>query len=310
MIEIRNLSKTYRSSGVRSLDNVTMDVKTGAVLGLLGTNGAGKSTMLRILSGIYKQDSGTALVDGQAVFDNNELKSRISYISDDQFYLNSCTLHDMSRLYSTFYPTYSRERFEKLVKSFGLDPDRKVNTFSKGMRRQGEVILALSVMPKYMFCDETFDGLDPLMREYAAGILMADVAEYGTTVILSSHNLRELEQLCDHIALIHDGKLLINRSVDDMKDNTFKCQVVFDKPDISVDRMDPFDMKKTGKLTSFIAVGTNEELEEKIKNIASENGAELVYYEALPLTLEEIFTHELNSRGLNKLIYGGTDNEK
>ena len=119
-----------------------------------------------------------------------------------------------------------------------------------------------------------------------------------------------MEQLCDHIALIHDGRLLINRSVDDMKDNTFKCQVVFDKPDISVDRMEPFDIKKTGKLTSFVAVGTNEELEEKIKNIASENGAELVYFEALPLTLEEIFTHELNSRGLNKLIYGGENHEK
>jgi len=305
MIEIKNVSKIYKSSGVVSLEDVTMDIRTGAVLGLLGTNGAGKSTLLRILSGIYKQDKGSVLIDGETVFDNNALKSTISYISDDQYYLSSCTLHDMSRLYSTFYRSFSYERFESLVKRFGLDPDRKVNTFSKGMRRQGEVILALSVRPKYMFCDETFDGLDPLMREYAAGILMADVAENGTTVILSSHNLREMEQLCDHIALIHEGKLLVNRSVDDMRDNTYKCQVVFDKPDISVDRMDPFDVKRTGKLISFTALGSSEELEEKIKTIASDNGAVISYFELLPLTLEEIFSYELNVRGLNKLIYGG-----
>ncbi|MEA4832482.1 MAG: ABC transporter ATP-binding protein [Oscillospiraceae bacterium] len=308
MITINNLSKTYQSTGIKSLSDITFNLKSGSVMGLVGTNGAGKSTLLRILAGIYKQDSGTLLIDGQTVFDNNSLKNNIAYISDDQYYPAGATLEDTAAVYALFYKGFSYKRFNEFCSSFGLDKKRKVNTFSKGMRRQGEVILSLSVMPKYLFCDETFDGLDPLMRAFAAGRLMADVADNGTTVILSSHNLREMEQLCDHIALIHDGRLLINRCIDDLKDNVFKVQLVFSGAEIPLDEFEPKNLSHAGKLISFIANGSPAEFEHRIRNRASEAGTSVNYYEALPLTLEEIFAYELNSRGLNKLIHGGDSN--
>jgi len=303
MIEIKNLSKTYESSGTRSLDGITMNVKDGSVLGLIGTNGAGKSTLLRILAGIYRQDEGEVLIDGQEVFDNNSVKSTIAYISDDQLFLPSSTLGDMSRFYANLYRNYSAESFDRLVKEFGLDPNRKVNTFSKGMRRQGEVILALSICPKYLLCDETFDGLDPIMREFAAGKIMSEVARRGMTVILSSHNLREMEQFCDGMALIHGGKLLINKSIDEMRDNIYRCQAVFTGEAALDGVIDAHSVKRTGKLVSFIATGTAEELEAKVKTAAERSLCSVTYFEALPLTLEEMFSYELNSRGLNKLIY-------
>ncbi len=309
MIEILNISKTYSSSGVKSLDDVTLNISDGSILGLVGTNGAGKSTLLRILSGVYRADSGKILIDSQKVFDNRELKRTISYLPDDHYFFKSVNLVQSAEFYKRFYPNFSNEYFEKLVNNFGLDKKRPLHTFSKGMLRQCEVILALSSMPKYLLCDETFDGLDPLMRSYAKRELMAYVAEQGATVILSSHNLYELEDLCDHIALIDGGKLVIDRSLDDMKDNIFRYQTVIENAPESFmpDNIEISALTNKGKLYSFIAPGSAEDIESKLKAYCEKEGCSVSYFEPIHLTLDEIFCYELKEKGLSAL-WGGETN--
>ena len=307
MIDIINISKTYPSSKVKSLDDINLKVESGSILGLVGTNGAGKSTLLRILSGVYRPDCGNIYIDGEQVFDNRTLKQNISYLPDDHFFFKSVNLQQTAEFYKRFYPNFSNEYFEKLVKNFGLDKKRLLNTFSKGMLRQCEVILALATMPKYLLCDETFDGLDPLMRSYAKRELMSYVAEYGATVILSSHNLYELEDLCDHIALIDGGKLVINRMLDDMKDNIFRYQTVLENApeDIKPEGLDLSSVTHKGKFYSFIAAGNSSDVEEAFRSYCEKEGCTVSYFEPIHLTLDEIFCYELREKGIT--VFGGGD---
>lgn len=306
MIKITNISKTYPSSGVKSLDDINLKIESGSILGLVGTNGAGKSTLLRILSGVYRPDCGSILIDGMGVFDNRVLKQKISYLADDHFFFKSTNLIQTSEFYKRFYPDFSDEYFKKLTTNFGLNPKRPLNTFSKGMLRQCEVILALSTMPAYLLCDETFDGLDPLMRGYAKRELMAYVAEHGATVILSSHNLYELEDLCDHIALIDNGKLVIDRSLDDIKDNIFRYQIVIENaPKVfKPDGIEISSLTNKGRLYSFIAPGNTDEVEIKLRAYCEKENCTISYFEPIHLTLDEIFCYELREKGMTAFTGG------
>lgn len=307
MIDIINLSKTYVDSGVKSLDNINLKINTGTILGLVGTNGAGKSTLLRLLAGVYRPDCGEILIDSQKVFDNSLLKQKISYLADDHFFFKSTTLIQTAEFYKRFYPNFSDSYFKKLVENFKLDSKRLLSTFSKGMLRQCELILALSCMPEYLFCDETFDGLDPLMRNYAKRELMTYVADYNATVILSSHNLYELEDLCDHITLIDDGKIVLDRCLDDIKDNIFRYQTVLEnvgEKEVSPYNLEISNLSNKGKLYSFIAPGACLDVEEKFREYCEKEGFSISYFEPIRLTLDEIFCYELKEKDINTFLGG------
>ena len=224
MIEVRNLTKTF--SQVRALDNLTLTVPQGAVYGLVGPNGAGKSTLIRHITGIFRPDSGTVTVDGQAVYENPEVKSQIAFIPDDVFYFPSASLEEMSLFYEDIYPDFSSERYERLLEAFSLNETIPLRRFSKGMQKQAAFLLAISCVPKVLILDEPVDGLDPVMRRQVWSVLMQDVAERGTTVLLSSHNLRELEDVCDHVGVLHRGKLLLERPLAELQGGVVKAQLV------------------------------------------------------------------------------------
>ena len=298
MIEINELSKVYIESGVLSLDRVTLDIPEKSIVGLIGTNGAGKSTLLRIAAGIYRQDSGTVLIDGEPVYENNDAKSKIAYISDEQYYQPGMTMKRMAMIHASLREGFSVEKFHRLAERFGLDVNRRLSGFSKGMRRQSDIAIALSYGAKYLLCDETFDGLDPLTREKTKRIFIEEIMDNGATILMSSHNLREMEDICDRIVLIHQGKLVISANVDDMRGQVSKYQVVFSGSNISVASLNPMHLNASGKMLSFIAEGDPEDMEKKLAKIAEGAGSSLVYCEAVPLTLEEVFSYKLESSGL------------
>ena len=211
MIEVKNVVKTF--DGFTALNDATLSVPTGAVYGLVGPNGAGKSTIIRHLTGIFRQDSGTVQLGGEDVWENAALKARIAAIPDDWYYFSTATIRDMMRFYKGFYPGFSMERYEKLKEVFNLDEKRPIRRFSKGMQKQAAFWLALSAMPDYLILDEPVDGLDPVMRRQVWSLMMGDVAERGTTVLVSSHNLRELEDVCDHVGIMDHGPVLLERSL-------------------------------------------------------------------------------------------------
>ena len=296
MITINNLTKRY-SNGVVSLDGVTLNIPKGSVIGLIGTNGAGKSTLLRILSGILREDEGEVLIEGEPVFENSYIKSRLSFVSDEGYLLNSFTLEGMAEIYASMRENFSHEKFYRLCASMHLDPTRRINTFSKGMRRQGEVILALSSGTEYLFFDETFDGLDPIARENARRMIAEAVSDSNTTVILSSHNLSEIESICDSIVLIDAGHLLFQKSVEDALENTRKYQAVFESEcDADFDGSDFVQVKKSGKLITFISQSGDECVQRIIEERYPDNP--LVYLEGVSLTLEEIFSLEVEKSHL------------
>ena len=211
MIEVKDVVKTF--DGFRALDGVTMTVPRGAVYGLVGPNGAGKSTLIRHLTGIYRPDSGVIDIDGQPVYENPAVKARIAYIPDDVFYFPQATIPDMMRYYRGIYPKFDAERYQKLGKVFQLDPKRQIRRLSKGMQKQAAFWLAMCLRPDVLVLDEPVDGLDPVMRRQVWNLVLADVAENGTTVLISSHNLRELEDVCDHVGIMNGGKVLDRKSV-------------------------------------------------------------------------------------------------
>ena len=223
MIEVKNVTKRF--GGFAALNDATLSVPTGAVYGLVGPNGAGKSTIIRHLTGIFRQDSGTVRIGGEDVWENAALKARIAAIPDDWYYFNSATIRDMMTFYRGFYPQFSTERYEKLKEVFELDEKRQIRRLSKGMQKQAAFWLALSAMPDYLILDEPVDGLDPVMRRQVWSLMMGDVAERGTTVLVSSHNLRELEDVCDHVGILSRGKVLIERSLSALQENVVKMQV-------------------------------------------------------------------------------------
>lgn len=289
MIEVRNVTKTF--DRFRALDDLTLTVPQGAVYGLVGPNGAGKSTIIRHLTGIYRQDAGTITIDGAPVFENPAVKSRIAYIPDDVFYFSQATIADMMRYYRGVYPRFDAVRYEKLGEVFALDPKRPIRRLSKGMQKQAAFWLAMSMRPDVLILDEPVDGLDPVMRRQVWSLVMADVAENGTTVLVSSHNLRELEDVCDHVGIMNGGKLLLERTLSDLQDNIAKVLVALPDGTPLPEGLDIVHQSTTGRLYTLILRGNTTEL----TNILST--AQPLFMDVVPLTLEEIFIYEL----------GGTD---
>ena len=285
MIEVRNVIKEF--DGFRALDNLSMTVPTGSVYGLVGPNGAGKSTIIRHLTGIYRQDSGEITVDGEPVFENPAVKSRISYIPDDIFYYSNASIREMMDFYRSIYPHFDEQRFKKLGEVFELDPKRQMRRLSKGMQKQAAFWIAVSLRPDILVLDEPVDGLDPVMRRQIWSIIMADVAESGTTVLVSSHNLRELEDVCDCVGIMNKGKIMIERSLNELQENIVKIQLALPDGATLPEGLDILHKSSTGRLQSLIMHGAQEELTEKLQ------AANPLFIDAVPLTLEEIFIYEL-----------------
>ena len=303
MIEIKNVSMTYRGTltPIKSLTDVTMTINTGSIFGLIGSNGSGKSTLLRVMAGIIKPDSGSVLYDGAEVFENEDAKQRVVCLSDEQYFLPGASVNDMKDFYKTVRPGFSEENFRKLRDIFKLDCDRKIQTFSKGMKKQASVMLGIASRPSFLLCDETFDGLDPVVRQLVKRILAEETADGSMSVIIASHNLREMEDICDTVALLHKGELLFSRGLDDMKLGLHKVQAVF-ADGITADELtslDILDLERRGSLVTFIARGDRTKIEEFLR------GKSPTFFELVPLTLEEIFICEMEEKGydFSKLIY-------
>lgn len=285
MIEVRNVTKTF--DGFCALDDLTLTVPQGAVYGLVGPNGAGKSTIIRHLTGIYRQDAGTITIDGAPVFENPAVKARIAYIPDDVFYFSQATITDMMRYYRGVYPRFDTARYNALGEVFALNPKRPIRRLSKGMQKQAAFWLAMSMRPDVLILDEPVDGLDPVMRRQVWSLTMADVAENGTTVLVSSHNLRELEDVCDHVGIMNGGKLLLERTLSDLQDNIAKVLVALPDGTDLPEGLDIVHLSTTGRLYTLILRGNTAEL----TNILST--AQPLFMDVVPLTLEEIFIYEL-----------------
>ncbi len=286
MIEVRDVVKKF--DGFAALDGASLSVPTGSVYGLVGPNGAGKSTIIRHLTGIYRQDSGTVAIGGESVWENAALKSRIAAIPDDWYYFNQASIRDMMRFYKGFYPNFSMERYEKLKEVFSIDEKKAIRRLSKGMQKQVAFWLALSCMPDYLILDEPVDGLDPVMRRQVWSLMMGDVSERGTTVLVSSHNLRELEDVCDHVGIMDHGKVLLERSLAQLQDNMVKLQVVFQDGVTEVPPELPvLHASKVGRIHTLIMRMNAEEATAKL------SAYNPMLVDAVPLTLEEIFIYEL-----------------
>ncbi|MCF2663672.1 ABC transporter ATP-binding protein [Oscillibacter valericigenes] len=286
MIEVRDVVKKF--DGFAALDGASLSVPTGSVYGLVGPNGAGKSTIIRHLTGIYRQDSGTVAIGGESVWENAALKSRIAAIPDDWYYFNQASVRDMMRFYKGFYPNFSMERYEKLKEVFHIDEKKTIRRLSKGMQKQVAFWLALSCMPDYLVLDEPVDGLDPVMRRQVWSLMMGDVSERGTTVLVSSHNLRELEDVCDHVGIMDHGKVLLERSLAQLQDNMVKLQVVFQDGVTEVPAELPvLHASRVGRIHTLIMRMNAEEATAKLSTYNP------MLVDAVPLTLEEIFIYEL-----------------
>ena len=299
MIEAKNIRKCFDS--VKAIDRVTAKIEEGHVFGLIGTNGAGKSTFLRMVAGVLKPDEGEILVDGQNVYDNPEAKGKIFYISDDQYFYKSGTPADMVKLYKSVYPAFDEPRFRELMGKFGLEMRRKINTFSKGMKKQMSVLCGICAGTKYLICDETFDGLDPVMRQTVKSLFANDMEERKLTPIIASHNLRELEDICDHVGLLHKGGILLSKDLDDMKLNIHKIQCVLLPGTESSDLkgLDIIRTEQRGSLFTLTVRGKEEDISTVMQTYHP------VFFEMIPLSLEEIFISETEVAGydIKKLIF-------
>ena len=287
MLEVKNVVKTF--DGFRALDGLTMTVPKGAVYGLVGPNGAGKSTIIRHLAGIYRQDSGEVLLDGQPVYENTEAKRRMAVIGDDWYYFPQAGIKEMAKFYAGIYPAFSWERYEKLKQVFPLDEKMMLRRMSKGMQKQAAFWLTVCCMPEYLILDEPVDGLDPVMRRQVWSLLLGDVAERGTTVLVSSHNLRELEDVCDHVGILNKGRVLLERSLSDLQDNTVKLQVAYQgvtEPVLPAE-LNILHRSHVGRVYTYIVRGSSQEILRRMQI------TEPVLLESIPLTLEEIFIYEL-----------------
>ena len=291
MIRAAGITKKFGS--FTALDEVTCNILDGCVYGLVGSNGAGKSTFLRVLAGIYKPDEGVAYFDDEPVYENPSVKEQISFVADELYFLKGSNMKKMALMYKRLYDNFDMDRFNELTEIFGLDPDKNIANFSKGMRRQASIILTLSTRAKYMFFDETFDGLDPVMRNLVKKLICDDVAEKGSTVIITSHSLRELEDICDHLALLHKGGLVLDSDVLEMKTTQFKVQVAFEEKfneskfwDMNITRY-----RQEGSVANMIVNGDREEMIKRFRDMNP------IILDILPLTLEEVFTYEMEALG-------------
>ncbi len=288
MIEVKNVIKRF--DNFIALDNLSLDVEKGSIYGLVGPNGAGKTTLMKAISGIYKLNSGKILIDGNPVYENVDVKDELIYISDDLFFFNNFSIKQMAELYKGVYTNWNEERFNKLKDVFKIDIKRNVNKLSKGMQKQVAFWLAISASPKVLLLDEPLDGLDPVMRRKVLGIIMQDVEEFNTTVMISSHNLRELEDICDHVGIMSKGKMLIQRKLDDLKTETHKVQIAFKDGEFPKELENKFNLLKKSKLGTVYSVILKGDKDE----IINEYGKyEPIILDIIPLTLEEIFIYEV-----------------
>lgn len=281
MLEMKNVTKTFGS--FHALEGLNMTVPTGTVYGLVGPNGAGKSTAIRHLTGVYRPDCGEITLDGQPIYENPAAKGRIGYIPDDIFYFPSASLEDMRRYYRGIYQQFDNALFERLYEVFQLPKKSPIRRFSKGMQKQAAFHLAICCRPEVLILDEPVDGLDPVMRRQVWSLILADVAEHGTTVLISSHNLRELEDICDHVGIMDHGKMLLEKSLADMQGNTVKLQLVGQPPE----GLEILHESHSGRLGTYIIRGTAEAVSETV------TASSPAYFDVLPLSLEEIFIYEL-----------------
>ena len=299
MIKADNLTKRFQ--GVTAVDHIHAEIHDGTVFGLIGTNGAGKSTFLRMAAGILKPDEGTITLDGEAVFEDIRVKARCFYIPDEPYFLGNGTADDMKTFYQGIYPNFDTDRFGRLLKSFELDGRRKIQTFSKGMKKQLAVLLGICAGTDYLFCDETFDGLDPVMRQTVKSLFANDIEERHLTPVIASHNLRELEDICDHVGPLHRGGMLLSKDLDDMKMNIHKIQCVLPA---GLDRtnlqdLDIMTTEQRGSLLTLTVRGQKEEIQARMQSYHP------VFFEMIPLSLEEIFISETEVAGydIKKLIF-------
>ncbi len=287
MIEVKNLVKQF--DGFRALDSVDMHVKKGAIYGLVGPNGAGKSTLIRHLTGVYRQDAGEVKIAGETVYENPAVKEKFGYIPDDLFYFVSANTYEMKRFYQGMYPKFDDKLFFKLMEFFPtIDPKKNIRSLSKGMQKQVAFWLAVCIRPELLILDEPVDGLDPVMRRQVWSIIMADVAETGSTVLVSSHNLRELEDVCDHVGIMHQGKIMIERSLSELQGSVCKIQVAFqaEMPKLP-ENFEVLHMSNTGRVYTLIVKGNPKDAKEQLEKMNP------MLIDLLPLTLEEIFIDEL-----------------
>ena len=281
MLELQNITKTF--GDFKALDELTMSVPKGAVYGLVGPNGAGKSTAIRCALGVYRPDSGNVLLDGQPVYENPEAKVRIASIPDDIFYYPSASLEDMRKFYRGIYPNFDDALFDRLYEAFQLPKRGQIRRFSKGMQKQAAFHLSICTRPDVLVLDEPVDGLDPVMRRQVWSLILSEVAQRETTVLISSHNLRELEDICDHVGIMDHGKMLLERSLADMQGSTVKLQIVGPTPmDLEI-----LHESNSGRLKTLVVRGSAEAVEAKVAPLNPP------YYDILPLSLEEIFIYEL-----------------
>ena len=288
MLELKNVTKTFGS--FRALDDLNMTVPQGAVYGLVGPNGAGKSTAIRHMTGIYRPDRGSVLLNGKPVYENVAAKSTIGYIPDDVFYFPSATMEEMKQFYKGIYPSFDEELYQRLFDAFALPKKTPIRRYSKGMQKQAAFHLTLCTHPEVLILDEPVDGLDPVMRRQVMSLILTDVAEHGTTVLISSHNLRELEDVCDHVGIMDHGKMLLEKSLADMQGVTHKLQIVGEAPN----GLDVLHESSSGRLKTLIVRGKLSEIQMKVA------AAKPVYFDILPLSLEEIFIYELG--GVNYAV--------
>lgn len=299
MIEIHNISKSF--DGYQALSEINARIKEGQVFGLIGTNGAGKSTLLRIISGIYKPDEGEVKIDDKDVWDNPEAKINVFYLSDEQYFFSQETPLDMLKLYKQQYPNFDEERFFKFLQSFSLDKKRKINTFSKGMKKQLSIFYGICANTKYLICDETFDGLDPVVRQTVKSLFVKEMESRDFTPIIASHNLRELEDICDHVGLLHKGGILFSKDLEFMKLGIYKLQCVFknfeDMDQLSA-QFPILHQELRGSLRTVTLRGSKEDIDLFMARVNP------IFYELLPLSLEEIFITETEVAGYDfKQLY-------
>lgn len=293
MINTSHITKTFEDYD--ALHDVSCTIPKGCIYGMVGSNGAGKSTFLRLITGIYKPNQGTVTIDDQPVYENPAIKEKIAFVPDELYFLPGANMLRMAKLYQSIYTNFSMERFHFLTEAFRLNPKKNIHTFSKGMKRQVAIILALSAKPDYLIFDETFDGLDPIMRKLIKGILMEDVAERDATVIITSHSLRELEDTCDQLALLHKGGLVLQNDVNDLKTSQFKIQIAFNY-EYDSKLFEGLDIKyfmKSGSVSNLIVKGDHD------ATIAKLNALNPILLDVLPLSLEEVFMYEMEALGYN-----------
>ena len=301
MIEVYNVTKTFER--MKAVDSVSVTIKENTVFGLIGTNGAGKSTMLRMITGILKPDEGTIAIDNMPVYDNVEAKKQFFFIADEPYFFANANADTMERYYSSIYENFNKAEYDRYLENFNLDKRRKIATYSKGMKKQLALILGICSHTKYLLCDETFDGLDPVMRQGIKSILAKEMEENGLTPVIASHNLRELEDICDHVGLLHKGGVLLSKDLEDMKCNIQKVQCVFASVEDELKVLRGLEVLKKEQRGSLRTITVRSTREEVVAHFAT---VSTVFFEVLPLSLEEIFISETEVVGydIKKLILG------